>query len=136
VVHDPISGEVTEVHCTYDPASRGGDAPDGRKVRSTLHWVDAAHAIKAEVRLYDQLFTIENPDVGDDLSSILNSHSLEVLSDCAVEVSLKDARPGERFQFERTGYFCVDPDSSPDHLVVNRTVSLKDTWAKIEKKQG
>jgi glutaminyl-tRNA synthetase len=127
---------VIEVHCTYDPATRGGDAPDGRRVKSTIHWVSAQHAARAEVRLYEQLFTVENPDVGDDLDSIVNPNSLTVLADCFVEPSLADARPGEKFQFERTGYFCADLDSAPGKPVFNRTVTLRDTWAKIEQKQG
>ncbi|MFH1909110.1 MAG: glutamine--tRNA ligase/YqeY domain fusion protein [Chloroflexota bacterium] len=134
IVRDPGTGALTEVHCTYDPATRGGDAPDRRKVKSTIHWVSAAHAVKAEVRLYDRLFTVENPDVGDDINSILNPHSLEMLADCFVEPSLAEAIPGDKFQFERTGYFCVDADSAPGKPVFNRTVTLKDTWAKIEQK--
>ena len=133
VTRDSASGEVTEVHCTYDPATRGGDAPDGRKVKSTIHWVSARHAVKAEVRLYQQLFTVENPDVGEDLNSIINPHSLEVLTNCVLEPSLAEAKPGDKFQFERTGYFCMDLDSSPQKLVFNRTVTLKDAWAKIVK---
>ena len=123
------------MHCTYDPATRGGDTPDGRKVKSTIHWVSARHAVKAEVRLYEQLFTVENPDIGEDVNSILNPHSLEILTDCYLEPSLADSLPGDKFQFERTGYFCADLDSAPGKLVFNRTVTLKDTWAKIEKKQ-
>jgi glutaminyl-tRNA synthetase len=134
VTRDPLTGNVTEVHCTYDPATRGGDAPDGRKVKSTIHWVSARHAFKAEVRLYDQLFTVENPDVGDDFNTIINPRSLEVLPDCCLEPSLAESRPGDKYQFERTGYFCTDLDSAPGKLIFNRTVSLKDTWAKIEKK--
>jgi glutaminyl-tRNA synthetase len=133
VTRDPMTGEVSEVHCTYDPATRGGDAPDGRKVKSTIHWVSARHAVKAEVRLFEQLFTVENPDVGEDLNSIINPHSLEVLTDCVLEPSLAEAKPGDKFQFERTGYFCMDLDSTPQKLVFNRTVTLKDTWAKIDK---
>jgi glutaminyl-tRNA synthetase len=133
VTRDPTTGKVTEVHCTYDPATRGGDAPDGRKVKSTIHWVSARHAVKAEVRLYEQLFTVENPDVGDDINSIINPHSLEVLTDCFLEPSLAEARPGDKFQFERTGYFCTDLDSAPGKLIFNRTVTLKDTWAKIDR---
>jgi glutaminyl-tRNA synthetase len=133
VTRDPATGAITEVHCSYDPATRGGDAPDGRKVKSTIHWVSAEHAVKTEVRLYDQLFTVENPDTGEDVNAILNPRSLEVLNDCFVEPSLSAARPGDKFQFERTGYFCVDLDSTNDKLVFNRTVTLKDTWAKIEK---
>ncbi len=130
------AGNVIEVHATYDPATRGGDAPDGRKVKSTIHWVSAQHAIPAEIRLYEQLFTVENPDVGDDLESIINPNSLEVLENCYLEPSLAGAQPGDKFQFERTGYFCADKDLTPDRLVFNRTVSLKDTWARIEQKQG
>jgi len=132
------SGEVVELHCTYDPATRGGDAPDGRKVKSTLHWVSAAHAIPAEVRLYDHLYAKENPaDVaeGGDFKSSLNPNSLEVLTSCRVEPSLAGAKPGQRYQFERQGYFCVDPDSADERLVFNRTVSLRDSWARIQKQQ-
>jgi glutaminyl-tRNA synthetase len=132
---DPQTGEVAEVHCTYDPATRGGDAPDGRKVKSTIHWVSAPRAVRAEIRLYEQLFTDENPDVGEDVNSIINPHSLEVLTDCFLEPSLAEAKPGEKYQFERTGYFCADLDSSPQKLIFNRTVTLKDSWAKIERKQ-
>jgi len=131
-------GNVVELHCTYDPATRGGDAPDGRKVKATLHWVSAAHALGAEVRLYDHLFTKENPsDVGADVDWLdgVNPDSLEVLDSCLVEPSLSAAPAGSRFQFERQGYFCVDPDSSEDKLVFNRTLSLRDTWAKIQKQQ-
>jgi len=135
VVRDPGTGAVTEVHCTYDPATRGGDAPDGRKVKSTIHWVSALHAMKAEVRIYERLFTVERPDEGEDINEILNPNSLQVLTDCCLEPSLAEAKPGDKFQFERTGYFCTDPDSTPGNLVFNRTVTLKDTWAKIEKKQ-
>lgn len=127
------AGNITEVHCTYDPATRGGDAPDGRKVKSTIHWVSARHAVQAEVRLYEQLFTVERPDEGE-LEDIINPHSLEVLTNCFVEPSLADAAPGERFQFERVGYFCADPDSRPGQPVFNRTVTLKDSWAKIQSK--
>jgi glutaminyl-tRNA synthetase len=130
------SGEVTELHCTYDPATRGGDSPDGRKVKSTLHWVSAAHALPAEVRLYDHFFTKENPDdasEGADFKSNLNPNSLETLSNCRVEPSLANAAPLSRYQFERLGYFCVDPDSSKGKLIFNRTVTLRDQWAKIQK---
>lgn len=126
-------GEVVEVHCTYDPATRGGNAPDGRKVKSTIHWVSAGHAIDAEVRLYDNLFAKEDPsDVPEDqdFTANLNPNSLEVVSAAKLEPSLKDVKPGDRFQFERLGYFCVDPDSAPGKPVFNRTVALKDTWAK------
>jgi len=139
VVKDPGTGEVVEVHCTYDPATRGGDAPDKRKVKSTLHWVSAAHAIKAEVRLYDYLFTKENPydyPEGTDWKVNLNPNSLEVITNAQVEPGLAEAAAGSRWQFERLGYFAADPDTKPGALVFNRTVTLKDTWAKIEKKQG
>jgi glutaminyl-tRNA synthetase len=132
-VKDPKTGEVSEVHCTYDPATRGGDAPDGRKVKSTIHWVSARHAVQSEVRLYEQLFTVENPDVGDDLDSIVNPHSVEELEGCRVEPSLAEAQPGDKFQFERVGYFCMDPDSAPGKPVFNRTLTLRDSWAKIDK---
>jgi len=132
------NGEVVELRCTYDPATRGGDSPDGRKVKSTLHWVSAKHARKAEVRLYDALFNIPDPsdvEEGRDYKDNLNPDSLEVLAECYVEPSLADAQPGYRCQFERLGYFCVDKDSTQDKLVFNRTVTLKDTWAKIQKQQ-
>jgi glutaminyl-tRNA synthetase len=131
-------GDILELHCTYDPATRGGDAPDGRKVKSTLHWVSAPHAIEAEVRLYDYLFTKENPDdvpEGEDFKSNLNPDSLEVLTSCRLEPSLAEAKPFSRYQFERLGYFCVDPDSTKEQPVFNRTVTLRDTWAKIQKSQ-
>ena len=131
-------GEIVELHCMYDPATRGGDAPDGRKVKSTLHWVSAAHAVPAEVRLYDNLFTKANPDdapEGEDFTSTLNPKSLEVLTSCRVEPSLAGAKPFGRYQFERLGYFCVDPDSSAGKLVFNRTVTLRDEWTKIQKAQ-
>jgi len=133
------NGEVIEVHCTYDPETKGGYAPDGRKVRGTLHWVSAQHAVGAEVRLYDRLFTVENPmdfDEGQDFTDFINPDSLEILKNCKLEPGLADATPGERFQFERLGYFCVDLDSSKDSLVYNRTISLRDTWAKIQEKRG
>jgi len=132
-------GEVIEVHCTYDPATRGGNSPDGRKVKSTIHWVSAAHALDSEVRVYDKLFTREDPnqvDDGQEFTANLNPQSLEVISDAKVEPSLAGAAPESRYQFERLGYFCVDPDSKPGRLVFNRTVALKDTWAKIEKRAG
>jgi len=129
VVKD-ASGDIVELRCTYDPATRGGDSPDGRSPKATLHWVSAAHAVPAEVRLYDRLFNEERP--ADDAP--INPSSLELLASCQVEPSLKNAKPGDRFQFERQGYFCVDLDSKPDALVFNRTVTLRDTWAKIEKK--
>jgi glutaminyl-tRNA synthetase len=133
-VTDPESGEVTEVHCTYDPATRGGDSPEGRRVKSTIHWVSAQHAVPAEIRLYDRLFTVENPD-SDSFKEYLNQNSLEVL-EASVEPSLANSEPGYRLQFERQGYFCVDPDTTSEKLVINQTVPLRDTWAKIEKKQG
>ena len=133
---DPVTGEITALHCTYDPATRGGDSPDGRKVKATLHWVSAAHALDVEVRLYDRLFTSENPGAADDYRSDLNPGSLEVLPDCKIEPSVASAASGTRYQFERVGYFSVDPDSSADRLVFNRTVTLKDTWARIEARGG
>jgi len=138
VIKDEATGEVIELHCTYDPATRGGDAPDGRRVKATLHWVSAADAVSAEVRLYDHLFNKEDPeDVvdGEDFTASLNPHSLETLTGCQIEPSLAGAEPGSRYQFERLGYFCVDADSSDGKLVLNRTVSLRDTWAKIQKAQ-
>jgi glutaminyl-tRNA synthetase len=131
-------GEIIELHCTYDPATRGGDAPDGRKVKSTLHWVCAPQSLPAEVRLYGHLFTKENPDdvaEGADFTSNLNPDALQVLDNCYVEPSLADAEPLGRYQFERLGYFCVDPDSTAGRLIFNRTVTLRDTWAKIQKAQ-
>ena len=140
VVKD-AQGQVTEVHCTYDPATRGGDAPDGRKVKATLHWVSAAHAANAEVRLYDRLFSVEDPNAaaqraGKTFIDYLNPASLEVLSGCKVEPSLATPAAGARFQFERLGYFAVDADSRPGAPVFNRTVSLKDSWAKVRAAQG
>jgi glutaminyl-tRNA synthetase len=136
-VKDPASGEVTELHCTYDPATRGGNAPDGRKVQGTIHWVSAAHAISAEVRLYDHLFVKPNADdvpEGQDWRSNLNPNSLQVVKDAKLEPSLKDVKAGDKVQFERLGYFAVDEDSKPGALVFNRAVTLKDTWAKEQKK--
>ena len=138
VVKDEKTGEIVELHCTYDPATRGGNAPDGRKVKSTIHWVSAAHAVDAEARLYDNLFVRENPgdeSEGLDFTAYLNPNSLEVLSGCKLEPGLRGAAPGSRYQFERLGYFCVDSDSTADKLAFNRTVALRDTWAKIEKAQ-
>ena len=132
-------GDVAEIHCTYDPATRGGNTPDGRKVKSTIHWVSAHHAVDAEVRIYEHLFTKENPDdaeEGHDFTANLNPHSLEVIAEAKVEPSLAGAALGSRYQFERLGYFCVDQDSKQGKPVFNRTVALKDTWAKVEKKQG
>jgi glutaminyl-tRNA synthetase len=136
VVKD-ADGNVVEVHCTYDPASRGGNSPDGRKVKSTMHWVSAQHAISAEIRIYDKLFTKPDPNdypEGGSFLDNLNPDSLEVLADAKLEPSLTNAKAGDRFQFERVGYFCVDPDSTAGKLVFNRTLPLKDTWARIEKK--
>ena len=138
VVKD-AAGNVVEVHCTYDPASRGGNSPDGRKVKSTMHWVSAVHAISAEIRLYDKLFSNADPyDVaeGQDVLSNLNPNSLEILLGAKLEPSLANARLGDHFQFERVGYFCLDQDSTAGNLVFNRTLPLKDSWAKIEKKAG
>ncbi len=132
-------GNVVELRCTYDPETRGGYAPDGRKVRGTIHWVSARHAVRAEARVYDHLFTAEYPEdlpEGVDYREGLNAGSLERIADCLVEPSLAGAAAGARYQFERVGYFCVDPDSTPGALVFNRTVGLRDTWAKIARKQG
>ena len=131
------SGQPIELRCTYDPATRGGNSPDGRKVKSTIHWVSAANAIEAEVRLYETLFTKENPndlEEGQEFTDLLNPHSLEAVEGCKLEPSLASALPGVSYQFERLGYFCVDTDTTPEHLVFNRTVALRDAWAKIEKK--
>ncbi len=138
VVKDEKTGEVVEVHCTYDPATRSGNSPDGRKVKGTIHWVSAEHALGAEVRLYENLFTKEDPnDVpeGEEFTANLNPGSLEVLTSAKLEPSLAGAKPGDGYQFERLGYFCVDPDSQPGALVFNRTVPLRDSWAKIEKRE-
>ena len=136
VVKDPSTGEVVELRCTHDPATRTGSAPDGRKVKSTIHWVSAAHALDAEVRLYDRLFRSENPEAGDgSYLDDLNPGSLTVITGCKIDPGLAGAPPGQRVQFERLGYFCVDPDSGPDRLVLNRTVGLRDAWAKIQQRQ-
>ncbi|MEZ6098173.1 MAG: glutamine--tRNA ligase/YqeY domain fusion protein [Pirellulaceae bacterium] len=135
VIKDEKTGEVVELRCTYDPATKGGQAPDGRKVKGTIHWVSAEHAVRAEVRLYDHLFQVENPDdvpAGESFLTNLNPNSLQKLADCPVEPSLATARHGDRFQFERLGYFAVDDDSRPDQLIFNRTVSLRDSWAKVQ----
>ena len=137
-VKDEQTGEVTELHCTYDPQTRSGSPQADRKVKGTIHWVSATHALQAEVRLYDHLFSKEDPEEveeGSDQTANLNPNSLETLTDCRVERSLAGASPGDRYQLERQGYFCVDPDASPRGLVLNRTVSLRDSWAKIEKAQ-
>jgi len=131
------AGEIIELRCTYDPASKGGNSPDGRKVKGTLHWVSASHAVKAEVRLYDHLFMKVDPDdveEGKDFRANINPNSLEILDNCMVEPDLVKAKPGDRFQFLRMGYFCVDPDSTENKLIFNRTVGLKDTWAKVATK--
>ncbi len=136
VVKDPATGDVVELRCTYDPATRGGNAPDGRRVKATIHWVSAAHAIDADVRLYSTLFVRENPadeSEGGEFTDYLNPESLVVLNDCKLEPSLATAAVGASYQFERLGYFCADPDSQPGRPVFNRTVALRDTWAKIEK---
>jgi len=135
-VKNAETGEVEELHCSYDPATRGGSAPDGRKVKSTLHWVSAGHAVDAEVRLYERLFSVEDPGTVEveNLASILNPESLQVLHGCKLEPGLGQAASGDRFQFERQGYFCVDSvDSFEQQLVFNRTVALRDTWARIER---
>ena len=129
-------GNITELHCTYDPATRGGDAPDGRKVKATLHWVSASHALDAEVRLYEHLFTTEHPSAipdGEDWRDYINKDSLQALPGCKVEPFLADTQPGDHFQFERKGYFCTDKDAAPGALVFNRSTTLRDTWAKVQK---
>jgi glutaminyl-tRNA synthetase len=139
VVQDPTTGEVSEVRATYDPATSSGNAPDGRKVKATIHWVSAAHALEGEVRLYDTLFTKEDPEdvpEGADFTEGINPASIEVLQGCKLEPMLAEASPGEPIQLERVGYFVLDPDSRPGALVLNRTVTLKDAWARIEKRQG
>jgi glutaminyl-tRNA synthetase len=138
VVKD-ADGNVVELRCTYDPETKGGDAPDGRKPKATLHWVSARHAVDAEVRLYDRLFVTEDPDdaaEGQDFVANLNPHSLDVVADAKLEPSLADAEPGWRCQFERLGYFCADPDAETlGRPVFNRTVTLRDTWAKVSKQK-
>jgi len=131
-------GNITELHCTYDPATKGGDAPDGRKVKSTIHWVSTKHAIDAEVRLFDKLFTVEDPlgQKGGEFKDLLNPDSLNILPSCKMEPGLGSLKPSDRIQLERQGYFCVDPDSTDGNLVLNRTTTLRDTWAKVRKKQG
>ena len=132
-------GNILEIHCTYDPLTKGGDASDGRKVKATLHWVSAKHSISAEVRLYDKLFINENPlkvEEGKDFKDNLNPNSLQVIKDLKLEPSLLGAKPGDIYQFERLGYFCVDPDSTDGKIVFNRTVTLKDEWARIKAKDS
>jgi glutaminyl-tRNA synthetase len=136
VVKD-AAGEIVEVRCTHDPASRGGQSPDGRRVKGTIHWVSAAHALDAEVRLYDRLFLSERPgEDGREFTEDLNPQSLEIVASCKVEPSLKNAAPDTRYQFERLGYFAVDPDTTAGKLVFNRTVTLRDQWAKVVQKGG
>jgi glutaminyl-tRNA synthetase len=132
------NGKVVELHCTYDPETRGGTAPDGRKVKGTIHWVSARHGLRATVNLYDRLFTVEHPDMdkGKDFKDFLNPDSLEVLENAVVEPSLKSAAPDDRFQFERQGYFCLDSQqATPEHPVFNRIVTLRDSWARMNKKK-
>jgi glutaminyl-tRNA synthetase len=128
-------GNIVELRATYDPATRGGDAPDGRRPKATLHWVSAEHAIDAEVRLYDRLFSVEDPEQDGDFLAHMNPHSLETVSDAKLEPSVAGAHPGARYQFERLGYFCVDRDSSAGRLVFNRTATLKDAWVKVAKSE-
>ena len=130
------AGDIVELRCTYDPATRGGSAPDGRRVKATLHWVSAQHAIQAEARLYDNLFTVEDPeaDADNDFTAFVNPNSLTVVNPIYAEPSLKEAAPGDRYQFERLAYYVVDEDSTPDKLVFNRTVTLRDQWRKVQKK--
>ena len=138
VVKDEKTGEIIELHCSYDPETRSGGPKSDRKVKATLHWVSAPHSLEAEARLFDHLFLISDPDdvpEGQDFKTNLNPKSLEVLTSCKLEPSLKNAKPGDKYQFLRLGYFCVDPDSTDKKLVFNRTVQLQDTWAKIEKAQ-
>lgn len=137
LIKDPSSGALTELHCTYDPATRGGTTPDGRKIKGTIHWVSAKESVTAEVRLYDRLFNVANPMANKaiDFKTHLNPHSCVLLPECFVEQSLSNVKPEEKFQFERLGYFCVDTDSTPHKLIFNRTVMLKDTWIKIANKQ-
>jgi len=134
VVKDPATGEIVELRCTYDPETRGGDAPDGRRVKATLHWVSAEHALEAEARLYGSLFTVPDTEEGEDFLDRLSPDSEEVLRSCRIEPALGGAAPGFRCQFERLGYFCADADSRPGNPVFNRTVTLRDTWGKIQKK--
>jgi glutaminyl-tRNA synthetase len=138
VVKDPITSEIIELHCTYDPATRGGASPDGRSPKATIHWVPVNHCVEGEARIYDQLFSKEDPDNAPDGNYLLNINkdSLKVVKNCKFELSLKNVNAGERFQFERIGYFCADPDTRDGKPVFNRTVSLKDEWARISKKAG
>jgi glutaminyl-tRNA synthetase len=127
------NGEIVEVHCTYDPETKGGNAPDGRKVKSTLHWLSAPHAKMAEIRLYDRLFSV--PEPSKDFLNEINPDSIKVLDNCYIEPALVDSKLGEHYQFERIGYFCLDPDSAGEKPVLNRTVTLRDTWAKIQQQE-
>jgi glutaminyl-tRNA synthetase len=136
VVKDEKTGEIVELHCTYDPETRSGGSAEMRKVKATIHWVSATHSVPAEVRLYDHLFTVPDPGAVEDFTAVLNPRSLEVLTSCQVEPGLAKATEGGRYQFERQGYFCVDPDSKPGAPVFNRTVTLRDTWARIAQKGG
>jgi len=137
VIKDPDTQDVTEIHCTYDPETRGGSSPDGRKVKGTIHWVSSQHSINAEVRLYEHLFTSERPGDCENFTDCINPNSCEILPEAKLEPALKNVNSGEYFQFERLGYFCVDTkDSTPEHLVINRTVTLRDSWSKIMKKKG
>ena len=133
IIKDSITGKIKELHCTYDPETRGGNTPDGRKIKGTIHWVSIKQAIKTEIRLYDRLFNVANPagNKNIDFKTHLNPTSLTTLPECFVEPGLKTAKPEDKFQFERLGYFCVDYDSTPQKLIFNRTVTLKDSWAKI-----
>ncbi|HHY05455.1 MAG TPA: glutamine--tRNA ligase [Clostridia bacterium] len=135
VVKDEETGEIMELHCTYDPETRSGMAKSNRKVKGTLHWVSAAHAIPAEVRLYDYLFINDGEEDDEEAEMVLNPNSLECLTSCLVEPGLKEAKPGDKFQFLRQGYFCVDRDSTKEELVFNRIVSLRDTWARVKKRK-
>ena len=138
VVKNPSTGQVEELICSYDPATKGGSAPDGRKVRATIHWVSSQHAISAQVMLYDRLCVEENPDLSDkgNMNQILNPNSLETISNAKVEPSLKEAQPLDIFQFERVGYFCVDKNrTSEGNLIFNRSVALRDTWSKVKNKK-
>jgi glutaminyl-tRNA synthetase len=136
VVKDPDTGEIIELRCTYDPATRGGNAPDGRQVKATLHWVSASQSLPGEVRLYDRLFTVPHPSSEEgDFKQYINPSSLETISPCWLEPSLAAAAPGSHFQFERLGYFCVDPDSTDVRPVFNRTVTLRDAWAKVQQSE-
>ena len=134
IIKDPTTGEIKELHCTYDPQTRGGNTPDGRKIKGTIHWVAASHAVKAQVNLYDRLFDVTNPTKNkeEDFKIHFNKNSLTVLPECFVEPALAKAKPEDKFQFERLGYFCVDYDSTPQQLSFNRIVTLKDSWSKAK----